>query len=48
MPYEVEREDGMKIQVSSLNGHDWSVYREKLVCVACRMSWHGEGQAPRG
>ena len=31
MPYEVELEHGMKIQVSSLNGHDWSVYHEKLV-----------------
>ena len=31
MPYEVELEDGMKIQVLSLNGHDWSVYHEKLV-----------------
>ena len=30
MPYEVQLEDGMKIQVSSLNGHDWSDYREKL------------------
>ena len=24
----------MKIQVSSLNGHDWSNYREKLLCAA--------------
>ena len=31
MSYEVEPEDGMKIQVSSLNGHDWLVYHEKLV-----------------
>jgi hypothetical protein len=30
MPYEVELENGMKVQVSSLNGHDWSDYREKL------------------
>ena len=31
MPYyEVELEDGMKIQVSSLNGHDLLVYCEKL------------------
>jgi hypothetical protein len=34
MPYEVELEDGMKVQVSSLNGHDWSDYREKLTQAA--------------
>ena len=34
MPYEVELKDGMKIQISSLNGHDWSVYRKKLVQAA--------------
>ncbi|KAF8131681.1 hypothetical protein EV363DRAFT_1296447 [Boletus edulis] len=34
MPYEVQLEDGMKIQVSSLNGHNWSHYREKLIHAA--------------
>ena len=34
MPHEVELEDGMKIQVSSLNGHDWSGYHEKLAQAA--------------
>ena len=34
MPYEVQLEDGMKIQVTSLNGHDWSDYREKIIHAA--------------
>ena len=34
MPYEVQLEDGMKIQVLSLNGHDWSDYREKIIRAA--------------
>ena len=34
MPYEVQLEDGMRIQVSSLNGHDWSDYHEKLLSAA--------------
>ena len=32
MPYyEVELEDSMRIQVSSLNGHEWSEYRKNLL-----------------
>ena len=32
MPYyEVQLEDGMRIQVTSLNGHKWSEYRENLL-----------------
>ena len=31
MPYEVQLEDGMKIQVTSLNGHDWLDYCEKII-----------------
>lgn len=35
MPYEVECEDGMKIQVSSLNRlHDWPDYCEKFTQAA--------------
>ena len=34
MPYEVELEDGMKIQILSLNRHDWSDYREKILSAA--------------
>ena len=34
MPYEVQLEDGMRVQVSSLNGQDWSDYREKLLGAA--------------
>ena len=34
MPYyEVQLKDGMRIQVMSLNGHDWSDYCEKLLSV---------------
>ena len=31
MPYEVKLEDGMKIQVSSLNRYNWSNYHEILI-----------------
>ena len=34
MPYEVELEDGMKVQVSSLNGFNWLDYREKIIRAA--------------
>ena len=34
MPYEVQLEDGMKIQVTSLNGHDWLDYQEKIIYAA--------------
>jgi hypothetical protein len=34
MPYEVQLEDGMRTQVSSLNGHNWSDYCEKITQAA--------------
>ena len=35
MPYyEVELEDGMRLQVSSLNGRKWTEYREILIRAA--------------
>ena len=34
MPYKVELEDGMKVQVSSLNGFNWLDYREKIIRAA--------------
>ena len=42
MPYEVELEDGMKIQVLSLNGHDWSGYCKKLAQAA----WEAQCATP--
>ena len=42
MPYEVQLEDGMKIQVTSLNGHNWSDYREKIIHTA----WEARSATP--
>ena len=42
MPYEVQLEDGMKIQVTSLNGHDWSDYHEKISCAV----WEARSATP--
>jgi hypothetical protein len=34
MPYKDELDDGMKIQVLSLNGHEWLDYHEKIIQAA--------------
>jgi hypothetical protein len=43
MSYEVKLDDGMKIQVSSLNGHEWLNYHEKLLSV----SWEAKHVTPK-
>ena len=42
MPYEVQLEDGMRIQVSSLNGHDWLDYHKKII----RATWEAQRATP--
>ena len=42
MHYKVKLEDGMKIQVSSVNRHDWSNYREILICTV----WEAQQAMP--
>ena len=42
MPYEVQLEDGMRIQVSSLNGHDWLDYHKKII----RATWEVQRATP--